>query len=374
MFKILIVCGTLFFLSFSLQAKSNTPKASNKNIPVSEKKIMEVAAELHGSKSVQQWLNSGSRSVRLFRRKHFSKFAKNSFPEFIHHKNSILFLDAKSQRPVSVLSARKKGSKVHFFYNQKDVTRKNGESLNDWMSRLFLRKQRNKKSASILDFLFSVSWAQTSQAFSGTPFEFSGSQTSYWAAIVASMAVDEWSQKDLVSSYMTDGRALISGGQYLNEHYNLYCDSGEAAFDFDFQTFGEIRVRTQLDRNSSPPKTRMSLTRQQGASGMRSGEIGRIAYDVRNDGQEGAVYLRDVPNRSPSSFSGPNDQGVTEELSQILARPQTGVTPEIRGLMSEDFYKLRVLSDAAIACCNNAQCFKQGRLQGNDPANPHIAQ
>jgi hypothetical protein len=372
--KNLIVCLTLFFSSLTLQAKKNTPQAPPKNISISERKIAEVAAELHNVKSVQQWLNSGSRSVRLFRRQHFSKFAKASFPKFIHHKNVILFLDSKSQRPVSVLSARRKGSRVHFFYNQKDISRHKGESLNEWMTRLYVRKQRNKKSASILNLLFAVSWAQNSQVFSGTPFEFSGSQTSYWAAIVASMAVDEWSQKDLVSSYMTDGRALISGGQHLNEQYNLYCDSGEAAFDFDFQTFGEIRIRTQLDRSSSPPKTRMSLTRQQGGSGTRSGEIGRIAYDVRNDGQEGAVYLRDVPNRSPSSFSGPNDQGVTEELSQILARPQNGVTPEIQGLMSEDFYKLRVLSDAAIACCNNAQCFKQGRLQGNDPANPHIAQ
>lgn len=337
-----------------------------------------IVKEFEKAKTVGAWVNMGNKETKLFRRTYFSKNSSWKLPSVIQKSNRLLVYTRGQKHPPDVMLAKSVNGQIHYFYNNRDITRTKGESLEKWGKRLFPaltksvgEKHRQSKSS----FAWISLFITKASAAEGEDFDFniwladdlkpfSVYQTSFFQALMASMTVDDFNELNV----RMDPRVGSLGeyGKNLHAQFGLECvaDGSQAFFNFDhINVSGGKPFRIKSAFNSETNRTNMSIFDQEKDSVK---EFVRVAYNVNTNikdfewaNEVGESCLWDPKNGNTNYPEGVRSKSFLDSLENAFrTRPDAYVNDAF--YQNNDFetemQALRILSDIAITCCNNKYC------------------
>ena len=367
---------TIVILFFSMNTwaskQSKLQNAANGNLKLA-------AVEITKAKTVGQWIENSPKSTKLFRRTYFSQNIKAKMPTAVYSNDSLIVSVPGAKKMTAILRAEAKGNKVHYYFNNRDITRNKNESMNQWISRLFLKKKKKKRSV-LLEILFPYAYADSGGLEWDKMGELGEGQTSYWAALLSSMGTDNFENANFLEKGSSKSIfAALDTSEYArkleDDPFGLNCSGTTVSFSYPDQLGGKIQVDAVIDQKSTSETSddliRLSLQKD-------NQPVGRFAYGFNssgdssssNFGKTSTIYTN-IDGHGP--YNADQRDGIGRSLSTMMYRlPQyPNRTVDVSDTNPEEFWihfkKIQTIADAGFAVCNNLSMHIDSGINGVPP-------
>lgn len=385
--NIILILSLILCLPVSSFAKG---KAKSQTPPKPSQITLAIAKELQSTKTVRDWLNKGGNGTKKFRRGHFSKKMDIAIPPVLAHGNAILVFSRGKKAKPDLFKVLSKNQTLKFIWNGKDITRKPGESMDQWFKRSF--PDFNKTAQwNLQDLFIDKAHADTIDDLNSPPeglgpMIYDKGAVSYWTAIIGSMGNDqEWLNETVFDAngnggYLSEGANLIESSKWLKENYGLNCGSGGEAYfmwPVALDSSSLLNVQTSYDRAANLARVNLERKKDFDGDGLVLGKLGRIAYHVNTEtdaatldipkGSDGAAFLYNAYSNKSTNYTNIYNDNFNKELYLITNQMKDMVMADANAerieAMGSSMEKLQVASDYSRACCSNIQCRTESGLE-----------
>lgn len=341
-----------------------------------------VVKELSKVETVKEWIDRAPADTKTFRKKHFLKYNELKIPPVINANGTLLVQARGPNQPPDILRSKMQAGEIHYFYNGRDVTRKNKETMDVWMARLF-PKLAARKSAFHLEFaLVPAAYAQSD--FQNNRYlrnaENEGDPTLtpmpeanplVISAIMASMTAKEWETAALaelnpgqdLTDYeiwnLASQENMVVAAKIMAKQYGLNCIKGSNHALFRFPYGGEpLFITAFFDHEKNMARTWFS--RGQNPTYPR-GEKLRLSFPAA--GFEGGTEPMTINTAVKTSsgekydeFQGGLSNPAFLEVARAALDDGKGVFANDPTGLEEAMKGVTVLSDWARGCCAKEAC------------------